>query len=75
MTLSDLMQEILARRDAAERDDNYQLRCIMGEKIFYYPSDKAYVEGQIYTEEGVAEFRISQACEYHFDHWFMEEGE
>lgn len=66
---------ILAMKAQAENDESYQQRCIMGEKIFYYPSAEAYVAGHIYSTDGISEFRISRSCEFHFDKWFKEDDD
>lgn len=57
----------------AEADETYQNRCVEGEKIFWSPSEKAYLPGQVYSLAGLDEFKISRCCEYHFDEWFKEE--
>lgn len=56
----------------ADQEDSYTTRCIQGEKIIYLPDDEARGPGHIYSQEGLAEFRISRCCEYHFDKWFEE---
>lgn len=65
-------KEVIHMRTKAEADALYDLRCINGEKVFYVPTDKAYMPGHIYSEEGMREYKISKCCEYHFDKWFEE---
>jgi predicted RNase H-like HicB family nuclease len=60
---------------AAEEDENYTYKCIEGEKVFYYDWPRGLMPGHIYSETGMDEFRISRACEFHFDEWFKEEEE
>lgn len=50
-------------------------RCVMGERVFWWPTRRAYGPGHIYTLEGRSEFRISGACEWHFDKLLMEEDD
>lgn len=70
------LEECEQLRQRAYDDETYETRCIMGEKIFYHPTDKAYLPGQIYTQAGLDEYRkISGVCEYHFDEWFKEEDD
>lgn len=57
----------------AEEKEDYLKRCISGEKVFYFDHHKALIPGHIYSETGMDEFKISGACEYHFDTWFKEE--
>lgn len=36
---------------------------------YYYPADKAYAPGHVYSEAGMIEFtRITSVCEFCFDH-------
>lgn len=65
-------KEVIELRDRAMNDESYQIRCINGEKVFFYPADKAYAPGHIYSDDGVKEFDISRCCEWHFDNWFAE---
>lgn len=50
----------------------YDAVCIQGEPVFYMDYYKALVPGHIYSDLGMDEFKISRACEYHFDEWFDE---
>jgi hypothetical protein len=51
-----------------EGQEEYQLRCVLGEKAFYSPDTKARMPGHIYSPEGEREFtRMSHLCEFHFD--------
>jgi hypothetical protein len=59
-------------RDLAEKDDNYEKRCIKGEKVFVVDDVMARIPGHIYSEMGKKEFSISGCCEYHFDEMFAE---
>lgn len=68
-------EEVELVREQAENDGNYQVRCIKGEKIFYVAGDRAVLPGQIYSEAGMKEYKISKCCEYHFDEWFGEDDE
>lgn len=63
----------LAHRAAEAADaGEYNVRCMAGEPVFYYPHTHGLMPGHIYSELGVEEFRISQSCEYHFDDWTKE---
>jgi hypothetical protein len=53
--------------EAAALDDEYQLRCINGEKVFFVEYHKALMPGHIYSRLGRKEFGISGCCEFHFD--------
>lgn len=61
-------------KDKAEAKDDYTLRCIHGEKVFFYSGEAAFamLPGQIYSDAGRREFSISRCCEYHFDRHFDE---
>ena len=48
---------------------------IGGEYPFYLPASRGLVPGHIYSPKGMAEFRISRACEFHFDNAFDHEAE
>lgn len=51
-----------------EEDEEYQLRCVLGEKVFYSSDHVARMPGHIYSAEGRREFLdISHLCEFHFD--------
>ena len=68
--------ELLAARAlAAYAAGEYGNLCLEGEPVFYYPHDEALVPGHIYSLAGMDEYKISKACEYHFDKWFKEEEE
>lgn len=55
-------------RDAAQSADGGWSRCFIGkEVVFYYPDTEARDPGHIYSQDGLAEYKISQTCEYHFD--------
>ena len=54
-------------KENAEANDDYQNRCIMGEKVFFSKDTKGRFPGHIYSDLGISEFGISQMCEYHFD--------
>lgn len=54
-------------KDNADEDDNYQVRCVLGEKVYFSKDTKGRFPRHIYSSEGVAEFKISGMCEYHFD--------
>jgi hypothetical protein len=36
-------------------------------KVFWLPGDRAQAKGQVYSDSGRDEFRISQMCEWCFD--------
>ena len=60
----------------AEETESYTQTCIAGEKVFFVEHDHAIMPGHIYSNDGIKEYKISQACEYHFDTWLAEdEGE
>lgn len=59
----------------AELDDGYQLRCLMGEKVFYVEYHKSLMPGHIYSSLGADEFRISRLCEFHFDEMAADDEE
>lgn len=61
--------------EKAAFDDNYQAKCLYGEKVFYYDYPKALVPGHIYSHAGKDEFGISRCCEYHFDEMFGNDDE
>jgi hypothetical protein len=71
--LDNARAECQAMLDYVELDENYKHRCISGEKVVYYDFPFALMPGHIYSEAGVDEFKISRACEYHFDEWFKED--
>ncbi len=48
-------------------------RCLFGEAVFWLPADTAVRPGHIYSEDGRAEFKISQCCEFHFDEMFPDD--
>lgn len=58
--------------EQAESDEGYTYTCTQGEKVFFYQYDHALIPGHIYSGDGIAEFRISKVCEYHFDKWMAE---
>ena len=63
-------------RHLAEDDKAYDRRCVVGEEKVYFVEDtKARAPGPIYSRLGLAEFQISQCCEYHFDQGFPDEDE
>lgn len=69
----DKVRECEAMRDLAEKNPQYTLRCIYGEKVFYVEDTKARMPGHCYSEMGVREMqRISGCCEYHFDEMFAD---
>ena len=35
--------------------------------IFFYPADKAYIEGHTYSRAGMSEIHITHLCEFCFD--------
>jgi hypothetical protein len=61
------------RLDPTQEDAIRNNRCYMGgEQVFYnpvskYDEQKASGPGHIYSETGLREYRLSGACEYHFD--------
>jgi hypothetical protein len=61
------------RLDPTQEDAIRNNRCYMGgEQVFYQPvskfdEQKASGPGHIYSETGLREYRLSGACEYHFD--------
>lgn len=63
--------EAQGRADAG----TYHAKCIAGEAVFYYPYPKALIPGHIYSQAGMDEFKISTACEFHFDEWFSDDEE
>ena len=72
----DKIRECQVMRDLAEKDQNYTLRCIYGEKVFYVEDTKARMPGHCYSEAGVREVtHISGCCEYHFDKMFPADDE
>jgi hypothetical protein len=54
-------------RDKANSTEDYEMRCLLGEKVYYVPNDKALMPGHIYSTVGMDEWQISKMCEYHFD--------
>ena len=66
-------QEMLDHRQRAVDEGREDVRkCLQCQTIgFYYPADKAYVEGHCYSEAGIKEFAaLSGICEWCFDHMF-----
>jgi hypothetical protein len=60
-------------RKQAEDNKEYELRCVLGEKVFYSEDDTARMPGHIYSPEGKEEFtRLSHLCEFHFDEYTQE---
>src|SRR5688572_33459822 len=54
-------------KENTEANEDYQTRCIEGEKVFYSRDNKGRLPGHIYSALGIDEYKISQMCEYHFD--------
>jgi len=67
-----MLVEAQRMKDAAETKDEYTLRCINGEKVFFFSAPFALLPGQIYSYAGRDEFSISKCCEFHFDEMFEE---
>lgn len=67
MTEETIPESVLEMQKMAEADEDYQKRCIFGEKVFYVAADKAFIPGHIYSIKGMDEYLISYLCEYHFD--------
>jgi hypothetical protein len=57
-------------KDELDAGRAHSARCLNGEQVMYFPADKAYGPGHIYSEAGVREFRISGCCEACFDDMF-----
>lgn len=72
----------MAKMTQAEYDKMVKLasehespKCLDGEVIFFAEDTEAFGPGHIYSRDGLAEFRISRLCEYHFDEAFAEDEE
>jgi hypothetical protein len=51
-------------------------KCVFcGHNFFWLPGDKAWVEGQVYSQMGARETKISQVCEFCFDGLMTEEDD
>jgi hypothetical protein len=49
-------------------------KCVFcGHNFFWLPGDRAWCEGQVYSQLGARETKISQVCEYCFDGLMDEE--
>jgi hypothetical protein len=72
------MSPVPVIRDPKQDEAIENNTCYMGgEKVFYQPvsehdEQKASGPGHIYSEAGLKEYKISGACEYHFDEAFAE---
>lgn len=66
------LKEAAAMKAEAEAKEDYVLRCIYGEKVFFCSGEFALLPGHIYSRAGRDEFAISKCCEYHFDRMFDE---
>ena len=63
----EIPQDIVDIHDAAQTQE-VGGRCVFcGKKVYYFEGDRAFMRGQIYSQSGVDEFRISSICEYCFD--------
>jgi hypothetical protein len=62
----DLQAEAKAHMDECDKHKD-QVCLFCGMPPFYFPADKAYVKGHIYSEAGLREVQISQVCEHCFD--------
>lgn len=73
--VSQAVSDCIKMATQAEEDDGYNNRCVNGEKVFYYDYYRGLMPGHIYSEDGMREFKMSGACEFHFDEWFAEDEE
>ena len=54
-------------RDGARAQEEGKTCFFCGYRVFFVPGFAALVKGQIYSQAGIAEYRMSQLCEYCFD--------
>lgn len=50
----------------SEDAEEYQERCIEGEKVFYCPDTEARMPGHITSRAGMDEYCNSRLCEFHY---------
>lgn len=72
-------EQALARynimRAALDSGEATSPKCFLGETVLFFPADKGYGPGHIYSETGKVEFRISRFCEFHFDEMMPDEDD
>jgi Pyruvate/2-oxoacid:ferredoxin oxidoreductase delta subunit len=52
----------------ATEEPGYDMRCMNCKKaVFYAPHPEGLIEGHVYSQNGMLEYRISRYCEFCFD--------
>ena len=73
MTIEQQVDHMSAMAEQGMADGTYLSKCIYGEAVYYVENDKGLKPGHIYSKDGMAEYKISRCCEFHFDEMFKED--